>query len=185
MPSPRDLVQIEKMPRQAFCGTRPSKAKFEMPEFVEPGEYRKPRRGLWTSTAETMYDDGWLNWCRGEHFADYDHAWLIQPAECRVITIDGPETCDRFHARYNVITERERAQARQYGFRASGGIDWELVCADCDAVRLLNPYHPDIRFGNPSTFYTWDCESTFWFRWMFTGKPERLPLVADLEVVDA
>lgn len=128
----------------------------------EPGE--KPRGGLWTSTwtgPETISD--WVRWCSGEHWGDHEGGFvsLLTPdPTAKVYLIDSLAALLALHERYP-----HRESVARYGY--TNWVDWRLVAFDYDAVRLTQAAHFATRLTHPGT-YSWDCESTCWFRWRFT-----------------
>lgn len=160
------------------------------PPGVKGGGFGKPGGGLWTSTFETHAETGWFNWCVSEQ-PNWLHrfGYLLEPVECRVIQIATKKDHDEFHDRYARPHPYERDIAewkKPLGETGSGilscMIDWEAVAGDADAVRLVNPWEMrwggelEGRWSHTITFYGWDCESTWWSRWLFQGKAKRVPL---------
>ena len=157
-----------KLPTQAHVNSRkPSADRFEPPMSGKSGGgFGKPSGGFWTSTFDTLTEDGWVAWCRAERFRECGRSetvevWLLEPVVCRVYEVRTKHDNLEFHQQYGV--EWEGSQYMMYS-----GIDWLAVADDYDAVRLVNPYADGIRFSDiASTFYGWDCESTLWLRWAF------------------
>jgi len=160
------------------------------PPSAKGGGYVKPGGGLWTSTFETHGEQGWFNWCSSEQ-PNWLHrfGYLLEPVECRVFEIATKKDHDKFHDRYArplPSPDFEREWKMPMGRDGLGilscVIDWEAVLADADAVRLVNPW--EMRWGGEEggrwahtiTFYGWDCESTWWSRWLFDGKAKRISL---------
>lgn len=120
----------------------------------------KPSGGFWTSTWDA-YGGGWLNWCVDQSFGTPPfEVYLLTPdPAARVYTIDGPAALRNLAVRYPLTL-----------WPGHEGIDWTSVAAEYDAVRLTEDGHwstRNPRGDGPST-YSWDCESTCWFRWCFT-----------------
>ena len=138
-------------------------------EFVDPlpplplRGFGKPGGGLWTSTYETSAEDGCESWCATEmpHWLS-DTGYVLTPnADANVLTISGGADVADFVAAYGRMDD--------YLLR----VDWASIVADYDGLRITNPYSPHVRFGEVSAFYGWDCESTWWTRWVFEQEEGR------------
>jgi len=137
-------------------------------DVLEPGRVApatnhhldKPGGGFWTSTWDQETGGGWLEWCTRESFGTPPfEVYLLTPdPNARIYTIDGPAALRDLAARYpsTVWPGREC-------------IDWASTVAEYDAVRVTEAGLWSTRhlFPRLST-YSWDCESTCWFRWCFT-----------------
>ena len=135
----------------------------------DPGRH-KPHGGLWTSTYDPRIGSNWIDWCIAEEFRGPNFScWLLEPdPTARVLTIDGPADLAKF-----------KPYLTEYSFSTSDRIlDYEAIGRDYDALH----YTVDgARLGHMSAFgfhplcitlNSVDAESTFWFRWMFTGVAE-------------
>jgi hypothetical protein len=206
------MIQRKTLPTQLHTGKRPLKGRFETPvNYGSEGRrsgYMKPVGGLWTSTWETAFTEGWPSWVLGEefHVEQLDQAWLLEPVECNVIELAGFDQCHEFLKRYG---KQLYSMPRNEGVPPPGaslpypfdGVEtyedspygmaystwdtpsavcpvWEDVQQDADCVRLLTPYAMDVRLGPYLCFYGWDCESTIWLRWKFKGAARRVSLDA-------
>lgn len=169
------LVRVERLSTQVFIGAQPDVRRFDpitdYGDAVERGlpcGWLKPHGGLWTSTWETAFTVGWPAWCIAEEFKPIEDGWLLKPARARVLTIRSGADVDAF--------------MRCYGEPLWPGSHrecpaWSRVAEGADAVRLVAPHNPEIRFSPVHmTFYGWDCESTLWFRWCYAGEPEHVDL---------
>lgn len=149
---------------------RPGQPEATRKEFVDPSPVKagfgKPSGGLWTSTYDTSAELGWEWWCLTEmpHWLT-DTGYLLTPcADANILTIHGEDDARLFGEKYGDEDKKE--------FCIS--IDWGAVASDCDGLRITNPYSPGVRFGPVMAFYGWDCESTWWTRWVFEtdeGRP--------------
>ena len=155
-------------------GKKPTRKLFVKPAY---GVHLKPGGGLWTSTHATSADEGWEGWCRTEmpHWLSETGYLLTPKPDANVITVDR-DTVAGFVARYG----RPRYPDLRGPLAHDLDIDWEKIVTDgYDGVRVTDPFHPDIRYGTVLAFYAWDCESTWWARWVFeetAGRP--VPIAA-------
>lgn len=191
------MIERITLPLQLHTGKRPLKYRFEKPRNygVEArGGYMKPVGGLWTSTWETAFEDGWPSWLLSEDWRtdQLREAWLLEPVECRVIELAGFDMVHEFmkryatelyqfphpHLQYPSIYEGTVYGTAQQAFNTPSAACpvWENVAKDADAVRLLTPWAMDVRLGPYLAFYGWDCESTIWLRWKFRGPARRVDL---------
>lgn len=202
------MIQRKTLPTQLHTGKRPTKRGFEVAHnYAHEGRhsgYMKPVGGLWTTTWDTAFSEGWPGWVLAEdfHVEQLDKAWLLEPVECNVIELAGFDQCHEFMVRYAkqlysfdsglrssiIDTEATYDPERPYG-RAYEHFDtpsmacpvWEEVMQDADCVRLLTPYAFNVRLGPYLFFNTWDCESTIWLRWNFSGAARRVDLTTQIE----
>lgn len=194
------MVRYTKLPVQLWLGKGPPvEEKFE-PALnygaSRKGGYMKPVGGMWTSTWETAFEDGWPNWCLGEGFREdsLGEAWLLTPKPMRVIELAGFHMVHEFMKRYAERLYSTPGLDDQPYYNDIEGIPkeelvgtsamcpvWERVAEDADAVRLLTPYAPDVRLGPYMAFYGWDCESTVWLRWGFEDEAEAVDLTPHVE----
>ena len=129
---------------------------------VQGGHLDKPGGGLWTSTWDESYGGGWLDWCVGQQFGLPPYSvWLLTPdPAARVYTIDSAAALRALADRY---------PADNYLGLGRRAVDWPAVGADWDAVRLTEEAHWATRMALDLGTYSWDCESTCWYRWCFTA----------------
>lgn len=120
----------------------------------------KPLDAFWTSTWDD--DNGtsaWVEWCRAEEFGDIESQNLfvleVSP-DAKVYTVDSLEdlvylldTCGAVGTHYMPY------------------VNWEKVAQDYDGVQVTDRGQWATRLTTPG-LYTWDCESTAWFHWVFT-----------------
>lgn len=200
------MIQRKKLPTQLHTGKRPLRSRFELARnYMSEGSrsgWMKPVGGLWTSTWETAFTEGWPSWVLGEefHVEQLDQAWLLEPVECNVIELAGFDQCHEFMVRYakqlyslsdsglksmifdneaQLDPERPYARAHEHFDTPSMACPvWEEVMQDADCVRLLTPYAWNVRLGPYLFFNGWDCESTVWLRWKFKGAAKRVSLDA-------
>lgn len=147
-----------KLGPQLFGGTKPDKQKMHA---IGNWTHWKPYGGLWTSSYHEG-SSGWVEWAQGENFKSYRHAWLLRPVEARIFELDGR----------NALTELIQRYSLRDSFMREPMVDWQALARDYDALWL-----PDTHLRMESMLvYSFDCESTIWFRWCFQGKPERVEL---------
>lgn len=116
---------------------------------------------------------GWIEWAHGENFRQYDHAWLLEPTPARIFVLDS-DGLEELKLRYRRADLPERWQ----GLRSiSESPDWELLARDYDALWLPQPDRGRLLFDS-MLIYTFDCESTIWFRWCFKSNPRRVEIPA-------
>lgn len=126
----------------------------------------KPARGtgMWTSTHGTA--GSWLDWMRQEGwFPNEDSAryWLIDVApSARVYVIDSVADLEQLIQRFPKRVPSDFAQ-----------VDWAAAGASFDGIHLTVGGQWATRLQEPN-LYGWDCESTLWFRWAFTGTPREI-----------
>lgn len=198
------MVVRKTLPTQLRCGSEPKKELFrEVGNYGESERtgFMKPVGGLWTSTWDTAFEDGWPQWCIGEEF-NLDHlseAWLLEPVECNVIELFGFDQCHDFMVRYakelyqlpktelrHWDSDPYNAYARAYEHFDTPSMAcpvWTEVVKDADCVRLLTPYAMDVRLGPYLCFNGWDCESTIWLRWRFSGAAKHVDLSKQIKAM--
>jgi hypothetical protein len=200
------MVIMKKLPTQLRCGPKPLVSEFVQARNYESGArktgFMKPVGGMWTSTYDTAFEEGWPAWCIGEnfHLEHLNEAYLLEPVECRVIELAGFDQCHAFMARYGRQlhslpssadrwfmepgADPERVYARAYEHFDTPSMAcpvWEDVMADADCVRLLTPYAMNVRLGPYLCFNGWDCESTVWLRWKFEGQATKVDLSSQIK----
>lgn len=144
-----------------------------VPEKVKPifpiqgwGEYQpKPGGGIWTSSLNSEGESGWIDWCRCEDYGDIDRSswWQLMVA---------PENADakllvirHMGDVYNICMRYGPQEGSWY---PDTGIDWMAVQRDGYAgVHLTEEGFWSCRMDSMMV-YPWDCESTVWFRWVFS-----------------
>lgn len=141
---------------------------------------KKPAQGtgLWTSTY-VHQRSAWVDWCIGHDFSDpYAQYWLVltpDPA-ARIYTIDTRADLMTLLQRYPFVHPSSQhffmPGPLQYYFL---GIDFERMSQDYDALHLTSRGNiADVEL----ILSSWDCESTVWFRWMFTALKDVTPAQA-------
>lgn len=119
----------------------------------------KPKGAFWTST----YIDGssaWLGWCEYEQpdwIYDYNFVLTVDP-DANVYVIDTLEDLERLVGMYPYDGPISRYLTC---------IDWAEMAKDYDGVQLTEEGQWATRYTTPG-LNGWDCESTAWFRWVFT-----------------
>lgn len=118
----------------------------------------KPYDAFWTSTL-VAGSSAWADWCREEAYQDVDamywHQLTPSPA-ARIYVIDTL-------ADLAALVEAYPSTVCGYTYP-----DWAAVSRDYDGVHLTGSGQVATRFSRPYNLYGWDCESTAWFRWVFT-----------------
>ena len=199
------MIQRKALPTQLHTGKRPTKAGFEPALNYNSGArrsgYMKPVGGLWTTTWETAFDEGWPAWVLAENFhvEQLNQAWLLEPVECNVVELAGFDQCHEFMVRYAkqlfslpdsglrdliISSDPDGVYARaheHFDTPSMAAPIWEEVKKEADCVRLLTPYAFNVRLGPYLFFNTWDCESTIWLRWCFRGAARRVDLTTQIE----
>lgn len=170
-----------RMPTQVYQGVdRPIPDKLQpIPEWPRDhgGNRWKPGNGLWTSTWASAFECGWPAYTRTEDYYVIDDGWLLEPVEANVYVVDG----------FEAASELERKYALEIDARPPIDlmIDWHRFAQDWDAVHCPVPWllrwDTGERLRSSLTWYGWDCESTWWARWMFDGEATHV----DLEVAAA
>lgn len=125
----------------------------------------KPEGGLWTSTYTRGKGSGWTRWCEGEDFGVPHGQWQgyllsVDPA-ARVVTIDSAN---------DLMTLLQYDFARRTPFGGYHRVvpDFEKLAKFYDGMHLTDRGQWATRHSIPANLYGWDCESTVWFRWVFT-----------------
>lgn len=93
------------------------------------------------------------------------NVWLLEVDQsARVYTVDTVSDLKQLHKSYGGV--RDRGDLSYFRFLAAW-LDWHAIAQDFDGVHLTERGQALTRFSDPS-LYGWDCESTAWFRWVFT-----------------
>lgn len=131
--------------------------------------------GLWTSTYDPRHGSGWVQWCLAEEFG-CDRSdprfpiWTLEPEpDARICRIDSYADLEA------VVAEYPHRVERSHGWTDIAP-HWERLADDFNAVHLTEQGQWATRLTHPLNLYGWDCESTLWLRWAFSG-------VADLGLV--
>lgn len=125
-----------------------------------------------------------MQWCLEEQYGrgrsddgSFAECWLLDPRpDARIFTI----CC--YADLHNLVGRYPNSEQRSYG--AIAYPDWEAIACDYDGVRLTEMGQWDTRLSDPFDLYTWDCESTLWFRWAFDHAELLGERVFDLAVDD-
>lgn len=130
--------------------------------------------GLWTSSwREETQDSDWVEWCRNNEFGEPDkQSWyLLTPAiDARLYVVDSHvalvQLLKRFPLEHPLFKEM-----RAVGIRDEHliGIDFEQLAQEYDGVHLTYEAAGSLHLSYPLDMNSWDCESTVWFRWVFTS----------------
>ena len=136
----------------------------------------KPRGGLWTSTYDPIYGSAWVCWCVAYRYNEpFDLHWTVLsiPKSARIAVIDSKADLARF------IEQHPRI------LRGRKGLDFERLSTEYDGLHLTNEGYLKTRStrSGPS-LGGWDCESTLWFRWIFSDWHEVKPEFKDVDRFD-
>jgi hypothetical protein len=136
----------------------------------------KPRGGFWTSTYYPDYGSGWVCYCIAYRYNEpFELHWsvLSVAGSARVAVIDSAEDLAELINRYPRMALRRR------------GLDFEALAHDYDALRLTHEGYLRTRSRRRGpALIGWDCESTLWFRWVFTECRDVQPYVKDVDRFD-
>lgn len=127
----------------------------------------KPRGALWTSTYNPIYGSGWVCWCVAYRYNEpFDLHWTVLsiPKSARIAVIASHADLARLIERYPRI------------LRGRLGLDFERLSAEYDGLHLTNEGYVRTRSKRSGpALVGWDCESTLWFRWIFSEWHEVKP----------
>lgn len=130
-----------------------------------PRNKPEPGTGFWTSTYDGQRS-AWIEWCETEGWGAPDppnlwHGWILRPSpEARILIIDSMTDLLYLHERFGL-------HSGQY----LDGFDFEVLSQSVDGLHLTDDGQwatrlPPVALPN---LYGWDCESTLWFRDVFTS----------------
>jgi len=126
----------------------------------DPKTITKPRGGFWTSTYDADGGSGWVRWCVAFRYNEpLDLYWIVlsPSTSAKVAVIDSAADLMELTDRYPMVVGRR------------SGLDFERLADDYDALHLTHEGYLRTRSTRRGPRLTgWDCESTLWFRWMFT-----------------
>jgi hypothetical protein len=139
----------------------------------DPKALGKPRGGFWTSTYDPEFGSAWVRWCVAYRYNEpLGLHWTVLsvPKSARIAVIESP--CD-----LAALIER---YARTLHGRC--GLDFERLAGQYDGLHLTHEGYLRTRWrrSNPCLI-GWDCETTVWFRWVFTGWHEVEPHFKDID----
>jgi hypothetical protein len=122
----------------------------------------KPRGGLWTSTYQgPKLLSGWAQWCSSEEPGWIKPAWLLTPKRSvRIVHVRSLIGLKNLQARYPLPSPIHALHSKQ--------LDFEAIACAYDGVHLTEAGQWATRLTFPLSLYGWDCESTLWFRWVFS-----------------
>jgi hypothetical protein len=174
------MIRLEALPPQVFIprpGRDATPSRDALREPSRSDHSAKPGGGLWTSTLDTSATDGWEWWCAMEmpHWLG-DRGFVLRPTEARVLTVDGQRAVDWFVDRFCDVEDIDLPAG--FGSFAHLFPNWARLAEEVDALRVTAPYSPAVRFGKVLAFYGWDCEATWWARWMFEETIEEVAVGA-------
>lgn len=161
--------QNECMKPQLFVGAEPPK-----PEKLQTVQNRedfplKPCGGLWTSTFYPDMGSDWVQWCVGNSIRPgLWQNYLVYPKQdARILQIDSYEDLESLMGQYEYSPMKEKFDT---GFELPGilrGLNYEEIAKKYDAIHLTTRGERTTHLSFPFSMYSWDCESTLWFRWVF------------------
>ena len=168
----QDKDKVQTLP----CAPLPPQLRVDDRSVLEPSVHpvrndvkslRKPRGGFWTSTYDPGYGFGWVRYCVAYRYTDpFELCWTVLSVagSARVAIIDSAEDLKGLIDRYPRIVRRRR------------GLDFERLSMDYDGLHLTHDGYLRTRSRRPRPpLIGWDCESTVWFRWVFTDLHEVQP----------
>lgn len=159
-----------KLSPQLFVGKAPSRS---LVDPIKNTMWIKPDGGIWTSSFNPEIGSSWVEFCRAEK---YRHSrvrswWKLYPRPARIYVVDSVASlnrlCERFPLRRSVAKVRGRT-VRMIEEIVYKAIDFEAMAKKYDAMHLTEKGQHETRFSRPHSLYTWDVESTLWFRWSFS-----------------
>ncbi len=130
----------------------------------------KPQGGFWTSTylPEDEFVSDWVRWC-----SNNQPKW-IKDEEAKLIDISSKAriyTIDSYEDMMNLLKDYpfEHPCLTKTMQTAFAYIDWEKVSEKYDGVHLTRKGELATRIARTrGPCLVWDCESTLWFRNVFT-----------------
>ncbi len=136
----------------------------------------KPRGGLWTSTYDADYGSGWVRWCVAYRYNEpLDLHWTVVSVSstAKVAIIDSAADFAGLINRYPRLLHGRR------------GLNFERLAQDYDAVHLTHEGYLKSRSPRSGPrLIGWDCESTLWFRWVFSESHKVQPCFKDADRFD-
>ncbi len=176
MPRPGKLQRTRAFPPQLYAGDRERLDRTVWPVRNDPQRLGKPRGGFWTSTYDRDYGSAWVSWCVAYRYNDpLDLHWTVLHVRqsARIAVIDSADTLAGFIEQYPRILRQRR------------GLDFELLSQDYDGLHLTTGGYIDTHSGRSALrLLGWDCESTVWFKWVFSRTQQITPRFKDLDQYD-
>lgn len=142
------------MKKQLFLGKNKPTKKLMMPLIRHM--HNKAKGGLWTST----YENGTSEWVQTGIPASNEGWLLTVNKNARILKIDNYDDLDAVYQKYGMNNPPYPVYPMQF-------IDFEKIATDYDGMWLTSTGQYKTRFSTPQNLYSWDCESTHWFRWVF------------------
>jgi hypothetical protein len=139
----------------------------------DPKALGKPRGGFWTSSYDPEFGSAWVRWCVAYRYNEpLGLHWTVLsvPKSACVAVIDSPSNLAALIERY----------PRTLHSRC--GLDFERLAGEYDGLHLTHEGYLGTRSrrSNPCLI-GWDCETTFWFRWVFNEWHEVKPHFKDID----
>lgn len=176
MPLPGKPQRTRTLPPQLYVGDRETLERKVWPILNDPKRLGKPRGGFWTSTYDADYGSAWVSWCVAYRYNDpLELHWTVLHARksARVAVVDSVGELGALIERYPRILRHHR------------GLDLELLAQEYDGLHLTTQGYLEThsKRSGPKLF-GWDCESTVWFRWVFSRMQAITPHFKDLDRYD-
>ena len=130
---------------------------------VYNADFCKAGGGLWTSTYDEKKGSAWVQWslCEGFNVPEGElwNGVILTPSEdARILVVDTVMDLKRIINEYPLKTDIPS--------RIMAMLDFERMAEDYDAFHLTENGQYETRHSRPG-LYSWDVESTHWFRWKF------------------
>jgi hypothetical protein len=176
MPPSGKLQRTRVLPPQLYVGDQETLERKVWPVRNDPQQLGKPRGGFWTSTYDLDYGSAWVSWCVAYRYNDpLELHWTVLHARksARVAVIDSASRLAALIERYPRILRQRR------------GLDFERLSKEYDGLHLTTDgYIQTHSKRSGSKLLGWDCESTVWFRWVFSRMEETTAHFKDLDRYD-
>jgi hypothetical protein len=139
----------------------------------DPKALGKTRGGFWTSSYDPEFGSAWVRWCVAYRYNEpLGLHWTVLsvPKSTRIAVIDAP---------YHLAALIERYPRTLHG---RYGLDFERLARQYDGLQLTHEGYLRTRSrrSKPSLI-GWDCETTVWFRWVFSEWHEVKPHFKDID----
>lgn len=171
-----DTSSVQKLGPQLYVHDDVAFKRRVWPVRNDPKGLGKPLEGFWTSSYEPTCGSGWVRWCIAYRYNEpFDLHWTVLTVSksARIAIID---------SKFDLAALMERYPRT---LRKRPGLDFERVAEEYDALHVTHAAYLLTRSNRSSpALLGWDCESTVWFRWVFTHSREVKPHFKDVERFD-